>query len=85
MLVHTYILKWNFKIEPFVVQYVVQKEKDMHMKKLEIGHKLFWGVIEMEKTPMSTQIKAFGGKGFWCCFYQKPHSYNKSHKAHLPR
>jgi hypothetical protein len=41
MLVHMYTLKWNLKIEPFVVQYVVQKEKGMHMLRLEVGHKLF--------------------------------------------
>jgi hypothetical protein len=31
MLMHTYTLKWNFKVESFVVQYFVQKEEDMHM------------------------------------------------------
>jgi hypothetical protein len=60
MLVHTYILKWNFKIKPFVVQYVVQKEKNMHMLKLEISHKLFWGVIELEKHQCQLKLRLLG-------------------------
>jgi hypothetical protein len=54
---YMYTLKWNFKIEPFVVQYVVQKEEGMHMLRLEVGHKLFWGVVEMEKQQCQFKLR----------------------------
>jgi len=73
MLVHTYTLKWNFKVEPFVVQYVVQKEEGMHMLRLEVCRKLFWGVVEMEKHQCQFKLRLLEENYYDVVLSKTPH------------
>jgi len=85
MLVHMYTLKWNLKIEPFVVQYVVQKEKGMHMLRLEVGHKLFWSVVKMEKQQCQFKLRVLEENDFNVVFIKNPTYIIKATRAQLPR
>ncbi len=41
-------MKWNFEVEPFVLQIVVQREEDIHELKVVKDHMLLWGVVRNE-------------------------------------
>ncbi len=46
-------MRWNFEVEPFIVQRVVQREEDIHELKVVEDHMPLWGVV---------------GKGM-CCYW----------------
>jgi len=41
-------LRWNFEVESYVIQWVVQIEEDMHRLRVVKDHMPSWGVVDKE-------------------------------------
>jgi len=55
-------LKWNLEVEPFVAQWVIQMEENMHKLGVREDHMLFWGVVGKEMCCCQLMLKLQEGR-----------------------
>ncbi len=46
--------RWNLKIEPFVVQWIVQTKENMHKLRVVKVHMLHWGVVKKKDVVVNS-------------------------------